>query len=50
MKILREKGNLRIYQGDGMASGLYRAENKKTGKLSLWDNEPNNFKLSDCIY
>lgn len=50
MQILREKGNLRIYKGDGMACGLYRAENIKTGKLSLWDNNPRGFRLRDCKY
>lgn len=49
MRIVKQKGNLRIYAGDGMARGLYIAENIKTKKMSYWDNRPN-FKLSDCIY
>lgn len=47
MKIIRERGNLRIYAGDGMARGLFIAENKKTGKSSLWNNKPQ-FTLADC--
>jgi len=49
MKIIKTKGNLRIFAGDGMARGLFIAENIKTGRVSLWDNCPQ-FNLSDCKY
>lgn len=49
MQIIKQKGNLRIFAGDGMARGLYIAENIKTGKCSLWDNSPR-FTLKDCVY
>lgn len=49
MQIIKKKGNLCIYAGDGAARGLYIAENIKTGKMSLWDNSPN-FTLKDCIH
>lgn len=49
MIIIKQRGNLRIYAGDGAARGLYCAENIKTGKVSLWNNKPD-FRLSDCIY
>lgn len=48
MRIVKQRGNLLIYAGDGMARGLYIAENIKTGKMSNWSNKPQ-FKLSDCI-
>lgn len=50
MQIIETRGNLEILAGEGMAAGLYRARNKKTGKLSLWDNTPRGFRLRDCKY
>ena len=49
MKLYKTKGNLAIYAGDGMASGLFIAFNKKTGACSLWDSRPN-FTLADCVF
>lgn len=49
MKIIKQTKNLKIFAGDGMARGLFMAENIKTGRVSLWDNCPR-FNLSDCKY
>jgi hypothetical protein len=49
MQIYKTRGNLIIYQGADVARGLFIAENKKTGKLSDWNNTPD-FKITDCKY
>jgi hypothetical protein len=50
MQIIETRGNLEILAGAGMAAGLYCARDKKSGKISLWDNDPHNFKQKDCKY
>ena len=49
MQIIKTKGNLRLYAGADCATGLFIAENIKTGKMSLWSSDKN-IKLSECKY
>ena len=50
MTILKTKGALRVYAGDGMARGLFIGENIKTGRVSYWATSAADIKLGDCIY
>lgn len=50
MQVIKTIGDLEILAGENMARGLFRARNKKTGRLSLWDNTPDGFTLKDCKY
>lgn len=50
MQVIQTRGNLEILAGENEARGMYRARNKKTGRVSLWDNTPRGFTLKDCKY
>lgn len=50
MQVKQTRGNLEILAGEGAARGMYRARDKKTGRVSLWNNTPHDFTLKDCKY
>lgn len=50
MQVIKTRGNLETLAGEGVARGMYRARDKKTGRVSLWNNTPRGFTLKDCKY